>query len=302
MRIAVIDNESHTLFVEDINDEILEGQYGGDEQLYIDDNYSLKDYSWDYIVDTQYIPEGDKTPVEINFEDYCKGKLNIIDILKLNNKNKSLNEKKLNLISLKLGKNNKSKNKRLSPDLNCRLSAHKNNAIKNYNKNINKQKDVNNSCANLNEKKIKYLKIDDGTGEEIRKNNIENNLFSENNLIDIEKIIDDKFDDLYSIIKRLNFSTVLLNNEGLFSVENKVYQNHTQVFNNYFDKFYLKNLSTVKKVNKSSKGKNCSASTKVNTTSCKKNSYQNETYSKENEYSSYKNLSFSCSPLHPQHL
>lgn len=71
MRIAVIDHESHTLYVEDINDEILEGQYGGDEQLYIDDNYNLKDYSWDYIVDTQYIPEGDKTPVEINFEDLC---------------------------------------------------------------------------------------------------------------------------------------------------------------------------------------------------------------------------------------
>ena len=71
MRIAVIDHESHTLYVEDINDEILEGQYGGDEQLYIDDNYNLKDYSWDYIVDTQYIPEDDKTPVEINFEDLC---------------------------------------------------------------------------------------------------------------------------------------------------------------------------------------------------------------------------------------
>ena len=95
-------------------------------------------------------------------------------------------------------------------------------------------------------------------------------------MIDIEKIIDDKFDDLYSIIKRINFSTVLLNNEGIFNVENKVYQNHTQVFNNYYDKFYLKNLSTVKKVNKGSKGKNCSTSTKVNTTSCKKNSYQKE--------------------------
>ena len=218
----------------------------------------------------------DDYELEINFDDYCKEKLNLIDILKLNNKNKSLNEKKLNLMSLKLGKNNKNKNKRLSPDLNCRLSAHKSNAIKNYNKNNNKQKDANNSCVNLNEKKNKYLRIDDGTGEEIKKNNIENNLFSENNLIDIEKIIDDKYDDLYSIIKRINFSTVLLNNEGLFNVENKVYQNHTQVFNSYYDKFYLKNLSTVKKANKGSKGKNCSASTKVNTTSCKKNSYKNE--------------------------
>ena len=68
-RIAIIDHTNHTLFVEDINEEILEGQYGGDEQMYIDDNYSLKDYSWDWITDVQYIPEFDKDPIEINFED-----------------------------------------------------------------------------------------------------------------------------------------------------------------------------------------------------------------------------------------
>lgn len=67
-RIALIDHETHTLYVEDINEEILEGQYGGDEQLYIEDNYNLKDYSWDYIVDSLYFPEFDKTPIEVNFE------------------------------------------------------------------------------------------------------------------------------------------------------------------------------------------------------------------------------------------
>ena len=68
-RIAIIDHTNHTLFIEDINEEILEGQYGGDEQMYIDDNYSLKDYSWDWIIDAQYIPEFEKDPIEINFED-----------------------------------------------------------------------------------------------------------------------------------------------------------------------------------------------------------------------------------------
>lgn len=68
-RIAIIDHSTHILMVEDISEEILEGQYGGDEQMYIDDNYSLKDYSWDYIIDAQYFPEFDKTPIEINFED-----------------------------------------------------------------------------------------------------------------------------------------------------------------------------------------------------------------------------------------
>ena len=68
MRIAIIDHDSHMLFVEDINDEILEGQYGGQEQNYIDDNYSLREYSWDYIVDAQYFPEMEKDPIEIDFE------------------------------------------------------------------------------------------------------------------------------------------------------------------------------------------------------------------------------------------
>lgn len=68
-RLAIIDNVNHTLYVEDINEEILEGQYGGDEQLYIEDNYSLKEYSWDWITETQYFPEFDKTPIDINFEE-----------------------------------------------------------------------------------------------------------------------------------------------------------------------------------------------------------------------------------------
>lgn len=69
MRIAIIDHTNNNLFVEDINEEILEGQYGGDEQLYIEENYGLGNYSWDWITDAQYVPEFDKTPIEINFED-----------------------------------------------------------------------------------------------------------------------------------------------------------------------------------------------------------------------------------------
>ena len=69
-RIAIIDHSDHTLFVEDIDEEILEGQYGGDEQRYIDENYTFEGkYSWDWIVDAQYFTEFEKTPIEINFED-----------------------------------------------------------------------------------------------------------------------------------------------------------------------------------------------------------------------------------------
>lgn len=68
-RIAIIDHTNHTLFVEDVNEEILEDQYGGDEQKYIDDNYNLKGYSWDWITDAEYFREFEKDPIEINFED-----------------------------------------------------------------------------------------------------------------------------------------------------------------------------------------------------------------------------------------
>lgn len=68
-RIAILDHDEHRLYVEDINEEILEGQYGGEEELYIEAHYNLENYSWDYIVDAQYFPEMEKTPIEINFED-----------------------------------------------------------------------------------------------------------------------------------------------------------------------------------------------------------------------------------------
>lgn len=69
-RIAIIDHASHELMIEDVNEQELEDQYGGDEQKYIDDNYTFEgDYSWDWITDTQYFPEDESDPVEVNFED-----------------------------------------------------------------------------------------------------------------------------------------------------------------------------------------------------------------------------------------
>lgn len=69
MRLAILDHSTHALFVEDVNDDILEWQYGGEEESYIEDNYDLKEYSWDYIIDTEYYPEVDKTPIEVEFTD-----------------------------------------------------------------------------------------------------------------------------------------------------------------------------------------------------------------------------------------
>ena len=70
-RIAIIDHASHELMIEDINEQELENQYGGDEQKYINENYTFEgDYSWDWITDTQYFPEGESNPVDVEFTDW----------------------------------------------------------------------------------------------------------------------------------------------------------------------------------------------------------------------------------------
>lgn len=69
-RIAIIDHVEHELLVEDINEELLNKKYDGDEQKYIDDNYDLENYSWDWITDTQYFPDNDDPqPIEVDFKD-----------------------------------------------------------------------------------------------------------------------------------------------------------------------------------------------------------------------------------------
>jgi hypothetical protein len=66
-RIAIIDHNEHSLYIEDIDEELLESKYGGDEQKYIDDMYDLEKYSWDWIRDIEYLPqdnEGDFIEIE----------------------------------------------------------------------------------------------------------------------------------------------------------------------------------------------------------------------------------------------
>lgn len=66
-RLAIICHETHTLFVEDVEDSEIE-KAGGEEE-YIRENYSTQCFTWDYIVDAEYIPnDDDKDPYEIDFE------------------------------------------------------------------------------------------------------------------------------------------------------------------------------------------------------------------------------------------
>lgn len=70
-RLAIIDHASHTLFVEDVNETLLEQKYNGEEEAYIKDNYNIGDsFSWEYIVSTQYIPDAtDGAVYDVDFTD-----------------------------------------------------------------------------------------------------------------------------------------------------------------------------------------------------------------------------------------
>lgn len=67
-RIAIIDHDEHRLYVEDIPEDILEKCYGGDEQKYIDDNYDIENYSWDYITEGLFLPAGESDFCDIDFD------------------------------------------------------------------------------------------------------------------------------------------------------------------------------------------------------------------------------------------
>ena len=69
-RLAIINHADHTLMVEDVNENELQDNYGGDEQAYIDANYTIEgEYSWDWITDAEYYKEGESNPIEIDFDE-----------------------------------------------------------------------------------------------------------------------------------------------------------------------------------------------------------------------------------------
>ena len=68
-RIAIIDHDNHRLLIEDVDEEILNDKYGGEEEAYIKDNYELGNFSWDFITGIEYIPEGSEDPMELDPKD-----------------------------------------------------------------------------------------------------------------------------------------------------------------------------------------------------------------------------------------
>ena len=51
---------------------------------------------------------------------------------------------------------------------------------------------------------------------------------------------DENFDDLYSIIKKMNFGNVLVCVEGLFTPEGRTYKKYKDKFDKLYDKLFIK--------------------------------------------------------------
>ena len=71
-RIVIIDHNEHILIVEDIDEDVLNEKYDGEEEKYIEAHYDVENYSWDYIVGCMYIknqPPFDD-PIRVDFERY----------------------------------------------------------------------------------------------------------------------------------------------------------------------------------------------------------------------------------------
>lgn len=72
-RLAIIDHAQHTLFIEDVDVYILESKYGGEEEEYIKDNYNFEDgYSWDWIIDAEYIAPDNEDPIQLQIDEWIK--------------------------------------------------------------------------------------------------------------------------------------------------------------------------------------------------------------------------------------
>ena len=190
--------------------------------------------------------------------DIIKNKISIIDILKRDNNNKSIGKK---IKPIKFD-NNKNKIKKFKHYIYNKSKDKKNNTKT--------QTNYNDCDIKINIKTIKK----NSKKEEIIKNNIENMLFAKNNLITISKDNIDPFDDLYSIIKKINFNSISLTDIGIFNDANKEYKNYFKLFNNSYN-FRKRNTKNILISKEKKYTKNLTESTKMNSTSSKKAIYLN---------------------------
>jgi hypothetical protein len=111
-------------------------------------------------------------------------------------------------------------------------------------------------------------------------NKIHNTLFDDENLADLPEDYDEDFNDLYSIINKMNFSNVLVCVEGFFTPEGRTYMKYKDKFDKFYDNLYLKKgssfINSNMKTKKRIEGFPATSNTKTNSSSSKKNVINNK--------------------------
>ena len=108
------------------------------------------------------------------------------------------------------------------------ISSNNQNNLKNLI--IKKKNNISNNSFYINKRLICY------SSRDFYKKNIEINniLFDEQNLEALPEFYDEKFDDLYSIVHKINFGSVLIGAESFFTINSKKYMEFEYNFNNEF--------------------------------------------------------------------
>ena len=107
-------------------------------------------------------------------------------------------------------------------------------------------------------------------------NNIKNILFDEDNLDELPDNYDENFNDLYSIINKMNFGNVLVCVESIFTPEGKTYKKYKDKFDKSYDKAFFKKGNFTNSNNKPKKIiEIASSNAKTNSSSSKKKNNAN---------------------------
>ena len=146
-----------------------------------------------------------------------------------------------------------------------------------FNNNNIKFKSNNKYCKISDDKKKKFLQnyFEKDFKKLINNNIIANTLFDKDNLDELPKDYDEKFNDLFSIINKINFGKILLCSEGIFTPEGKIYTKYKDKFDKYYDNKFMKKANSY--LNSSNKPKKImqmgtlTSNAKTNFSSSKKN-------------------------------
>jgi hypothetical protein len=138
------------------------------------------------------------------------------------------------------------------------------------------QKEINEDIYSLKTKDSSKKK----SSKEAKDNKIHNTLFDDENLADLPEDYDEDFNDLYSIINKMNFSNVLVCVEGLFTPEGRTYKKFKDKFDKFYENLYNKKRNSFANSNmkpkKKIEGLSVTSNTKTNSSSSKKNVINNK--------------------------